>query len=364
MSESTGINLISRKFRISNPNSLMDWIGSFGTEDIGVDIGTSNTVLFVKHKGLVFPEASVIARNDLTKEYFAFGTKAEEMEGKTPSAVRVIRPMKQSAIIDYSGAAYLLNCIVNHSYLKGLFFHPRLMMCVPTGINGVQRRALLEAAVAIGARKTVLIDQPIAAMMGIGIGKQPKEGTMIVDLGGGSTKIAVLSKHGIVASHFSIASGSEMDQAVLNTVRDRYHILIGRKSAESLKIALGALWDLKSGPQIAEISGLSIVSGLPVKMAVTGEDIAHAINPVLYKIFKDIRDVLQRTPPSLLQAIKEDGIILVGGGAQLRGIDKLISRVIGVPAYVAERPSYVNAVGAGSALDYINEFRDSLQDLH
>lgn len=364
MSESTGINLISRKFRISNPNSLMDWIGSFGTEDIGVDIGTSNTVLFVKHKGLVFPEASVIARNDLTKEYFAFGTKAEEMEGKTPSAVRIIRPLKQSVIVDYGGAAYLLNCIVNHSYLKGLLFHPRLIMCVPAGINGVQRRALLEAAVAIGARKTVLIEQPLAAMMGMGLGKHPKEGTMIVDLGGGSTKIAVLSKHGIIASHFSTASGSEMDQAVLNTVREKYHILIGHKSAESLKIALGAMWDLKNGPQIAETSGMSIVSGLPVKIAVTGEDIAHAINPILYRIFKDIRDVLQRTPPALLQSIKENGIILIGGGAELHGIDELISRVIGVPAHVAERPSYVNAVGAGSALEYINEFRDSLQDLH
>ena len=187
---------------------------------------------------------------------------------------------------------------------------------------------------------------------------------MIVDIGGGSTKISVLSKQGIVVSHFSTESGSTMDTAVLNTVRDRYHIRIGRKEAESLKIALGASWDLDRQPRIAETSGLSIVSGLPVKIAVTSEDIAGAINPILYKIFTHIRDVLQRTPPALLASIRESGIMMIGGASQLKGLDDLISKVIGVPARVADRPSYVNAVGAGSALNYINDFRDSLQDLH
>ena len=187
---------------------------------------------------------------------------------------------------------------------------------------------------------------------------------MIVDMGGGSTKISVLSKQGIVVSHFSRESGSSMDMAVLNTVRDKYHIRIGRKEAESLKIALGASWDLDRQPRIAETCGLSIVSGLPVKIAVTSEDIAGAINPILYKIFTHIRDVLQRTPPALLASIRENGIMMIGGGSQLRGMDDLISRIIGVPARVADRPSYVNAVGAGSALNYINDFRDSLQDLH
>ena len=148
----------------SGQSSLMDWIGSFGAEDIGVDIGTSNIVLYVKHKGLIFSEASVLARNDITHEYFAFGTKAEEMEGKAPHEISIIRPLRNGAIIDYNGAAYLLNSIVNKSYLKSMFFHPRLIMCVSDGINSVQRRALLEAAVAMGARKTVLIDQPLAAM--------------------------------------------------------------------------------------------------------------------------------------------------------------------------------------------------------
>ena len=272
--------------------------------------------------------------------------------------------MKRSAIIDYNGAAYLLNSIVNQSYLKGMFFHPRLMMCVSRGMGSVQRRALLEAAVAMGARKTVLIDQPIAAMMGLGLTGDNCQGAMIVDMGGGSTKVSVLSKHGIVVSHFSPESGLEMDQAIMAAIRDKYHIRIGRKEAESLKISLGAYWDLDQAPRVAETYGLSIVSGSPVKIAVTAEDVAHAINPILYRIFKNIQDVLQRTPPALLAAIREQGIMLVGGVSQLKGIDELITRITGIAAKVAERPSYVNAIGAGASLNYINAFRDSLQDLH
>lgn len=356
--------LAEKAERLAGQKTLLDWIGSFGSEDIGVDIGTSNVVIYVKHKGVVFPEASVIARHAVTKEFFAYGTKAEEMEGKAPRDIEIVHPMKRSAIIDYNGAAYLLNSIVNQSYLKGMFFHPRLMMCVSRGMGSVQRRALLEAAVAMGARKTVLIDQPIAAMMGLGLTGDNCQGAMIVDIGGGSTKVSVLSKHGIVVSHFSPESGLEMDQVIMAAIRDKYHIRIGRKEAESLKISLGAYWDLDQAPRVAETYGLSIVSGSPVKIAVTAEDVAHAINPILYRIFKNIQDVLQRTPPVLLAAIREQGIMLVGGVSQLKGIDELITRITGIAAKVAERPSYVNAIGAGASLNYINAFRDSLQDLH
>lgn len=365
MSESTETKTLTDKVRrLSSQNSLMDWIGSFGSEDIGVDIGTSHVVIYVKHKGIVFSEASVIARNEITKEYFTYGTKADDMEGRAPKEIHVLHPMKHSAIIDYNGAAYLLNSIVNQSYLKNIFAHPRLMMCVPTGINSVQRRALLEAAVAMGARKTVLIDQPLAAVMGLGLSSEKRVGSMIVDLGGGSTKISVLSRNGIVVSHFSYESGAEMDQVLMTAIRNKYHVRIGQKAAESLKVALGAAWDLDQAPRVAETCGLSLVSGYPVKIAVTGEDVAKAINPILYKIFKHIRDVIQRTPPALLAAVREEGIWLIGGGAELPGLDELITRVTGIKAHVAKKPSYINAIGAGMSLDYINDFRDSLQDLH
>ena len=365
MSGSTETKKLTDKVqKLSSQNSLMDWIGSFGSENIGVDLGTSHVMMYVKHRGIVFSEASVIAKNEMTREYFTFGTKAEAMEGRCPKEIQIYHPMKHSAIVDYNGAAYLLNSIVNQSYLKNMFFHPRLMMCVPTGINSVQRRALLEAAVAMGARKTVLIDQPLAAVMGLGLANGKSIGSMIVDIGGGSTKIAVLSQNGVVVSHLSYESGIEMDEAIVASIRDKYHVRIGKKEAESLKVALGASWDLDRAPKVAETCGLSIVSGYPVKMAVTGEDVAHALNPVLYKIFKNIRDVIQRTPPALLAAIREEGIWLIGGGAQLLGLEELVTKVTGIPAHVAKRPSYVNAIGAGMSLDYINEFRDSLQDLH
>ncbi len=356
--------LAERARKLSSQKSLLDWIGAVGSEDIGVDIGTSNVVVYVKHKGIVFPEAAVIARNEITGEYFSYGTKAEEMEGKTPKEIQIVRPIKRGAINDYNAAAYLLNSIVTQSYLRGMFFHPRLMMCVSKGVNSVERRALLEAAVAMGARKTVLIDQPLAAAMGLGLAKEGRVGSLVVDLGGGSTKVSVLSSNGIVVSHFGTESGLEMDQAVMAVVREKYHVRIGRKEAENLKIALGAAWDLDQAPRVAETYGLSVVSGCPMKIAVTGEDVAYALNPILYKIFKNIQDVLQRTPPALLASIREQGILLIGGVSQLKGMDELITRITSITARVAERPSYVNAIGAGMSLQYINDFRDSLQDLH
>lgn len=359
-----GKSPLRRGMGISGNHSLLDWIGSFGAEDIGIDIGTSNVVFYIKRKGIVFPEAAVVARNKLTGSYLSSGTKAEEMEGKTPPEIEIIHPIERSAVVDYSGIAYLVNSVVNQSYFRGILFHPRLMMCVPVGINNVQRRALLEVAVSIGARKTVLIEQPLAALMGMQKLLRQRAGVMIVDIGGGTTKISVSSRNGIVLSHLSGESGNEMDLAIMKTVRDKYHVKIGKKAAESVKIALGVEWDTDNIPRVAEIFGISLISGLPVKIAVTGEDIAQAVNPILYRILKDICNVLERTPPVLLKEIRKEGILLIGGAARLKGIEKLISRLIGVEAQIADKASYVNAVGAGAALEYIDSFRDSLQDLH
>ncbi len=355
---------ISEKKRQTAQRSFLDWIGAFGSEDIGVDLGTSNVVVYVKNKGLVFPESSVVARNEVTKEIFAYGTKAEEMEGRTPQGIQIIRPLKASAIVDYNSAAYLLNSIINRSYLKGMFFHPRLLMCAPKGISRVQRRALLEAAVAVGARKTVLIDQPLATVMGLGDSGRKREGTFVVDIGGGSTKISVVSDHGVVGSQFISVSGTSMDEEIMNVILEKYHVRIGRRAAEMLKIALGVEWDLKRDAQVCEVCGISTMSGLPVKIVVTGEHVAQALNPNLYQIFSGITAVLQKTPPAILSDIRRQGIMLTGGVAQLKGLKELIEHVTDMDAHVADHPSYVNAVGAGSALEYMDYFRDSLQELH
>ena len=344
--------------------SFLDWIGSFGAEDIGVDFGTSNIVIYVKNKGLVFPEASVVAKYKKTDQMFTYGIKAEEMEGRAPREIEIIRPMETGAIVDYPSAAYLLNSVVNQSYLKGMFFHPRLLMCVPRGISRVQRRALLEASVAIGARKPVLIEKPLAAVMGLGVKTNTMKGMLIADIGGGAAKAAIVSKYGIVRSSFSNAAGLKMDEAIVNVIMDKYHVRISRKSGETLKIALGIEWDLNKTSKVHEVSGISAMTGLPVKIAVTAEDIAQGLNPILYEIFSQVTEVIQQAPPDILENIRENGIVLTGGIAQMKGLAGVMETVTDMPVHVADHPSYVNAVGAGSALEYMDYFRDSLQDLH
>ena len=343
---------------------IMDWIGSLGAEDVGVDLGTSNVVVYVKKKGVIFPESSAVAVREKTGEMFASGTRAEEMEGRTPQGIRVIRPLRDSAIVDYNAAAYLLNSVINRSYLKSLFFHPRLIVCVPAGVTGVQRRALLEAAVTMGVRKAVLIDQPLAAVMGMGVNTDKMEGAMVIDIGGGSAKISIVSRHGLVASDSIYDAGMAMDQSIMMRVREKYRVQIGRQTAESVKKRLGIRWDVSRRMEAVEAAGKSLVTGLPVKVSVTGEDAAEALRPGLQNLYRKILAVLQKTPPALLADIRDHGIMLTGGCAQLEGLDEMITRVAGIPAYVVEQPMYVNAIGCGFALGYMNYMRDSLQDLH
>lgn len=344
--------------------SFLDWLGSFGTEDIGIDLGTSNVVTYVKKKKLIFPEASAVAVRTRNGDMFAYGNRAEEMEGRTPQNIQIIRPLRDSAIVDYNATAFLLHSIINRSYLRSLFFHPRLIVCVPVEVTGVQRRAILEAAVTMGVRKVVLIDQPLAALMGMGVNTDRMQGAMIVDVGGGSVNVSVLSRHGIVVADSTYEAGLAMDQAIMTRIQEKYKIQLGRRIAESLKKELGILWDATGVLQAGEAYGKSLETGLPVRVAVTGEDISVALRPVMQSVYRKILEVLQKTPPALLSDIRDHGIMLSGGGAQLVGLDYMITKVTGIPAYVVEQPMYVNAIGAGMALDYMDYLRDSLQDLH
>ena len=344
--------------------SFLDWLGSFGTEDIGMDLGTSNVVIYVRKKQLIYPEASAVAVREKNGEMFAYGTRAEEMEGRTPGSIRIVHPLRDSAIIDYNATAYLLNSIINQSYLRSLFFHPRLIVSVPAGVTGVQRRALLEAAVNMGVRKAVLIDQPIAALLGMGVNTDRMQGAMVVDIGGGSANVSIVSRHGIVVTDSTYEAGLSMDQAVMTRVREKYKVQLGRQAAERLKQQLGILWDVTGALEAAGAAGKSLESGRPVKVGVTGEDTANALRPIMQVLCRKILGVLQKTPPALLADIRDHGIMLSGGCAQLKGLDVMVTRVTGIPAYVVEQPMYVNAIGAGAALEYMDYMRDSLQDLH
>lgn len=343
--------------------SFLDWLGAFGTDDIGVDLGTSNVVVYIKKKGQVFPESSAVAIRERTGEIFACGTKAEEMEGHAPKSIRIVYPMRESAIVDYRAAAHLLNSVINRSYIRSLFFQPRIVMSVPAGVSGVQRRALLEAAVTMGVRKAVLVDQPVAALMGMGLDTDRMQGAMIVDLGGGSAKISVVSARGIVVSDAVFGAGLAMDQAIMMRVREKYRVMIGRQAAETVKKQLGIRWDIAHRMEATETAGRSLVTGLPMKVGITSEDVAEALRPCLEGIYKKILAVLQKTPPALLADVRDHGIILSGGLALLAGLDRMVTRMTGIPAFVAEDAPYVNAIGAGRALDYIDYLRDSMQEL-
>lgn len=343
--------------------SFLDWLGAFGTDDIGVDLGTSNVVVYIKKKEQLFPESSAVAIREATGEIFACGTKAEEMEGHTPKSIRVVYPIRKSTIVDYRAAAHLLNSVINRSYIRSLLFQPRLVVSVPAGVTGVARRALLEAAVTLGVRKAVLLDQPIASLMGMGLDTDRMQGAMTVDLGGGSVKISVVSARGIVVADTVYEAGLAMDQAIMMRVREKYRVMIGRQAAEAVKKRLGIRWDVSHTLEVAETAGRSLVTGLPTKVSVTGEDVAEALRPSLFAIYKKILAVLQKTPPALLADIRDHGIILTGGLALLAGLDQMITRASGISAFVAEDAPYVNAIGAGRALDYMNYLRDSMQEL-
>lgn len=365
MSGSTTKNLPAGKKRLFAPRkNLADWMGALGTESIGVDLGTSRVVIYSRRKGIILPEASMVAMREKDGTMLAFGNRAEAMEGRTPKGIVTIRPLQESAIVEYNPAAYLLQSVLRRTALREVFFHPRLIMCVPPDINGVQRRALLEAAVAMGTKKAVLVEQPLAAAMGAGLDTERMVGAMIVDVGGGSVKISILSRHGIVVSDWLKEGGLSMDQAVMTYVQDKYRVRIGRKAAEEAKIALGITGATSKALHAAEVAGSSVVTALPMKLEVTGDDVRDALQPIMDQICRRVLAVLQRTPPALLADIRDHGILLTGGASQLRGFDDLISKVTGMPAFVAENPSYINAIGAGSALEYMDLFRDSLQDLH
>lgn len=357
--------ILSNKFKFQlDKYTFMDWLGSFGSENIGVDLGTSNMVVYLKEKGIIFSESSVVAKQENKNDFFSYGTKTEEMEGRTPQGINLIYPVRNSVVVDYRAVTYLLNSIMSYSYLKGLFFHPRLLICVPPGISKVQKRALLEASVAMGVRKTVLIDQPIATLMGIKNKRKDCQGFFLIDFGGGSVKISVLSKRGIVISDSLKYGGIYMDQAIISYIRKQYHVNISRKSAESLKITLGVTWELDHAQRTAEVSGQSLDTGLPVRISVTSKDIYQALSSILNKVFLQIINVLQQTPPVLLSDIKNDGIIMSGALSQLKGLSNMIGNITGISTYVINQPSYINAIGAGKALEYMHLFRDSLQDLH
>lgn len=314
------------------------------SDDLGIDLGTSNTLICVKNKGIIMNAPSVVAINTKTKDIFEVGDKAKQMIGRTPHTVEAIRPLKNGVIADYEITEKMLRefyKIINRG--KSLS-SPRVIICVPAGVTQVEKRAVMDVTREAGAREAYLIEEPMAAAIGIGLNIFEPEGNMVVDIGGGTTEIGVISLAGIVKTSSLKIAGDKFDSLIIDYIRQKHNLFIGEKTAEEIKIAVGAVTDLEEDIFI-EISGRNALSGLPKNVKVYSSEIAEALEEAVVLIIEEIKGILEKTPPELSSDIKRKGIYLAGGGALLRGIDKRIAESLSLEVTVAEDP--LNAVVNG-----------------
>lgn len=332
------------------------------TKDIGIDLGTANTLVFVKNKGIVVNEPSVVALNTNTKQILAVGDEAKQMIGRTPGNIVAIRPMKDGVIADFETTMRMLKYFIEKAYKKALFTSkPRIIVCVPSGVTEVEKRAVVEATIAAGAhdRDAYLVEEPMAASIGAGLPVEEPIGSMVVDIGGGTSEVAVISLGGIVNSKSLRIAGDEFDAHIVSYVKKEYNLMIGDRSAEEIKIKIGSVFPQEIEKKI-EVKGRDLVSGLPKTVEITSEQVREAISEPIGAIIDAIKLTLERTPPELASDIIESGIMLTGGGAMLTGLDKLITKETDMPVHIADEPLNCVALGAGLVLEHIDTLRNVL----
>ena len=326
---------------------------------IGVDLGTANVLVYVKGKGIVISEPAVVAVAQRDNTIVAVGNDAREMLGRTPSAIQVIRPMRDGVIADYLTTEAMLRYFIGRVNGRFSLVRPEVMICVPAGVTGVEQRAVQDAAEAAGARRPAnVISEPLAAAIGARIPVSSPQGHMIVDIGGGRAEAAVISMYGIVVSESVRVAGDRLDDAIVAHIKRRYNLNIGDRTAEDLKISIGSALPLEE-ELTSEVRGRDQISGLPKTLTVTSEDICQALHDSLQAILGTVRSVLERTPPELASDIIDRGIVLTGGTALLRNLDRLITQEIGIPSYVADNPMDCVAIGAGIALEHLDLIKRS-----
>ena len=330
------------------------------TTDIGIDLGTANTVITLGRKGVVLREPSAIAYHLRTKEVLAVGMAAYEMIGKTPDYITVVRPLSNGVISDDRMAQYMIREFILRVTGKRLL-KPRIIICVPSFITDVEKRAVVEAAMSAGSRKAYLIDEPIAALIGAGVNIGKARGNMIVDIGGGTTDVAIVSMNGIVTSHSIKVAGNTLDQAIIRYMQTKYKLLIGERTAEDIKIQIGSAFPMEREDAM-EIKGRNLLNGLPETINITGSEVRDAMSEPLARIVDAIKYTLEQTPPDLSADIIDRGIILSGGGALLRGIDRLIHKETGMPVLVAEYPLDCVAEGTGKLFSNLERYQDAFME--
>jgi rod shape-determining protein MreB len=321
---------------------------------IGVDLGTANVLVYVKGRGIVIAEPSVVAVAQRDNSIVAVGTDAREMLGRTPGAIQVIRPMREGVIADYVTTEAMLRYFIGRVMGRFSLVKPEVMICVPAGVTGVEQRAVQDAAEAAGARRPAhIIPEPLAAAIGARIPVHAPQGHMVVDIGGGRTEAAVISMYGIVVTESVRVAGDRLDDAIAAYVKRRHNLIIGDRTAEELKIAIGSAMPLEDEMSY-QVRGRDQITGLPRTITVNSSDITQAIQDSLLSITGAVRTVLERTPPELASDVVDRGIVLTGGTGLLRNLDKLITQEIGIPCYVADNPLECVAMGAGIALDHLD----------
>jgi len=328
----------------------------FFSNDIGIDLGTANTLVYVKDHGIVLREPSVVAVKSGTSEVLAVGDDAKRMLGRTPGNIVAIRPLKDGVIADFEVTEAMLRHFIRKVHNSRRMAHPRVVIAVPSGITEVEKRAVKESAQQAGAREVYLIEEPMAAAIGVGLPVQDASGNMIVDIGGGTTEVALISLSGIVYSRSVRVAGDELDEAVVQYMKRAYNLMIGERTAEEIKIRLGSAYPLGKETTM-EVKGRDLVAGLPKTITITSQEVREAMLEPLNTIVDSVRVTLERCPPELSADLVDQGLVLAGGGALLRGLDKLLAEETGLPVHVAEDPLSAVAEGAGMVLSELSFLR-------
>lgn len=326
---------------------------------IGIDLGTANVLVYVKGRGVVLNEPSVVAYSESDNRVLAVGKQARDMLGRSPGRIQVVRPMRDGVIADYTITEAMLRYFIRRVSGPFNLFRPIVMICIPAGVTNVESRAVLDATLQAGAREAHLIPEPLAAAIGANIPIDGPAGSMVIDIGGGTTEAAVISLNDIVVSASIRVGGNRIDELIQTYVRRKYNLVIGDRTAEEIKLRAGSAIPLRD-EELVEVRGRDQIDGLPKMRQISSHEITEAISDALNQIVATVKSVLEQTPPELAADIVDKGMVLTGGGALLRNIDRLLARETGVPAYIAEDPLSCVAIGAGRALEHLSVFRDSL----
>lgn len=333
------------------------------SRDIGIDLGTANTLVFMKGKGIIIREPSVVAVDTRTDIVKCVGQEAKDVIGRTPGSITAVRPLKDGVIADFDITTSMLEQFIQKALnkSKGFLARPRVIICIPSGVTAVEKRAVKEATERAGAKRVSIIEEPMAAAIGANLPVAEPTGNMVVDIGGGTSEVAVISLGGIVAAKSVRVGGDEFDNSIINYIKKKYNLLIGERTAENIKIQIGSAFPFEVEESM-NIKGRNLLNGLPENIEISSDEVREALADPLANVLEAVRVTLEKTPPELAADIIDQGITLTGGGALLRGLDKLISQETGMPVNIAENPLDCVAEGTGRVLENIDKLHDVLND--